>query len=322
VASWQPLSRLAFGHRLRRLTAVRLPRRQRGFGQPSTGVRSLTTGLSAARKIVTFDAKPEHHLSCLRMIKRTVMIKTTAKKLLAAAGFELHRININPQSSAAATGGHRFEPKREDRFKWIRDLNIKTVLDVGANVGEFASEIHAILPDATIYSFEPLRDCYDVLVGKMSAVPKFRAFDFALGSETLEIEMHRSEYTASSSILRMSALHKEAFPFTSKEVLEKVAIKRLDDVAVNLDLAENILIKVDVQGFEDRVIAGSLQTIQIAKLLIIETSFEILYDGQPLFDTIYETVKRMGFAYHGNLRQLSNPFDGNILQAEAIFIKF
>src|SRR5262249_23066112 len=154
-----------------------------------------------------------------------------------------------------------------------------------------------------------------------SAVPKFRAFDFALGSETSEIEMHRSEFTPSSSILRMSAVHKEAFPFTSKEVLEKIVIKRLDDVAVTLDLAENILIKVDVQGFEDRVIAGGLQTIQIAKLLIIETSFESLYHGQPLFDTIYETVKRMGFAYHGNFSQLSNPIDGNILQADAIFIK-
>ena len=121
----------------------------------------------------------------------------------------------------------------------------------------------------------------------------------------------------------MSGLHKQAFPFTSKVVLEKVAIKRLDDVTGNLDLAKNILIKIDVQGFEDRVIAGGLKTIQIAKLLIVETSFESLYDDQPLFDTIYEMVKRMGFAYHGNLNfsQLSNPIDGNILQADAIFIK-
>ena len=241
------------------------------------------------------------------------MIKRAVKKILEATGFELRRININ----------HKFEPEREDRFKWMRNLNIRTVLDVGANTGQFAGEIHAILPEAAIYSFEPLRDCYDLLVEKMSPVPKFRAFDFALGSEASEIEMHRSEFTPSSSILRMSGLHKQAFPFTSKVVLEKVAIKRLDDVTGNLDLAKNILIKIDVQGFEDRVIAGGLKTIQIAKLLIVETSFESLYDDQPLFDTIYEMVKRMGFAYHGNLNfsQLSNPIDGNILQADAIFIK-
>src|SRR6516162_2965529 len=112
------------------------------------------------------------------------MIKRAVKKILEATGFELRRININ----------HKFEPEREDRFKWIRNLNIQTVLDVGANTGEFAGEIHAILPEAAIYSFEPLRDCYDLLVEKMSPVPKFRAFDFALGSEASEIEMHRSEF--------------------------------------------------------------------------------------------------------------------------------
>ena len=133
--------------------------------------------------------------------------------------------------------------------------------------------------------------------------------------------MHRSEFTPSSSILRMRELHKQAFPFTSKETLEKIAVKRLDDVTGGLDLAKNILIKIDVQGFEDRVIAGGLKTIQMAKLLILETSFESLYDDQPLFDTIYETVKRIGFAYHGNFSQLLSPIDGNILQADGIFIK-
>jgi FkbM family methyltransferase len=237
------------------------------------------------------------------------MIKRAAKKILEAAGFELRRIN------------NKFEPKKEDTFKWMRNLNIRTVFDVGANTGQFAGEIHAILPEAAIYSFEPLRECYYLLVEKMSHVPKFRAFDFALGSEASEIEMHRSEFTPSSSILRMRELHKQAFPFTSKETLEKIAVKRLDDVVGGLDLAKNILIKIDVQGFEDRVIAGGLKTIQMAKLLILETSFESLYDNQPLFDTIYETVKRMGFAYHGNFSQLLSPIDGNILQADGIFIK-
>jgi hypothetical protein len=100
------------------------------------------------------------------------MIKRAAKKILEATGFELRRIN------------NKFEPKKEDTFKWMRDLNIRTVFDVGANTGQFASEIHAILPEAAIYSFELLRECYDVLVEKMSHVPKFRAFDFALGERS------------------------------------------------------------------------------------------------------------------------------------------
>jgi FkbM family methyltransferase len=238
------------------------------------------------------------------------MMKKAVKKILQAAGFELRRINKN-----------KFQPNREDRFTWIRNLNIQTVIDVGANTGQFAAEIHAILPEAAICSFEPLRECYASLVDNMSHVQKFRAFNFALGNEDSQIEMHRNDFTPSSSILRMNHLCRQAFPFTSKDVIEKVAIRRLDHVAKDLDLVDNILIKLDVQGVEDRVIAGGARTIEVAKLLIVEMSFESLYDGQPLFDTIYETVKRMGFVYHGNFGQLLNPIDGNILQADGIFIK-
>jgi FkbM family methyltransferase len=238
------------------------------------------------------------------------MMKWAAKKMLEAAGFELRRLNNN-----------KFEPKKEDRFNWIRNLNIQTIIDVGANTGQFAAEIHAILPEAAIYSFEPLRECYDSLVDNMSHVPKFRAFNFALGSENSQIEMHRSDFTPSSSILRMSDLCRQAFPFTSKDTIEQIAVRKLDHVTRDLDLAENILIKIDVQGFEDKVIAGGIRTVQIAKLLIVEMSFENLYDDQPLFDTIYETMKRIGFAYRGNFSQLSNPIDGAILQVDGIFIK-
>src|SRR6516164_7114454 len=171
------------------------------------------------------------------------MMKRAAKKILQAAGFELRRVNNN-----------KFEPNKEDRFNWVRNLNIQTVIDVGANTGQFAAQIHAILPEAAIYSFEPLRECYDFLVHNMSHVQKFRAFNFALGSEDSQIEMHRSDFTPSSSILRMSDLCRQAFPFTNKDVIEKVAVRQLDHVARDLDLVENILIKLDVQGFEDRVI--------------------------------------------------------------------
>jgi FkbM family methyltransferase len=227
---------------------------------------------------------------------------------------------VNYDSSQAAQQ-HKFAPAEEDKHNWLKSLNIRTVLDIGANTGQFAAEIHTILPEAMIYSFEPLKDCYQSLVESMKHVQRFRAFDFALGEEDLEIEMHRSEFSPSSSILPMGDLHKEAFPFTSGEMLEKIKVKRLDDITGSLNLVDNLLIKIDVQGFEDRVIAGGRQTIERARVLIVETSFRRLYEGQPLFDTIYDMLRQMGFAYHGNFIQLLNPVDGSVLQADGIFMK-
>ena len=246
------------------------------------------------------------------------MLKTATKRLLHAAGFELKRVDYDPKQAAQP---YKFAPSEEDKFNWLKNLNIRTVLDIGANTGQFAADIHAILPEAMIYSFEPLKDCCQTLVDNMKHVRNFRAFDFALGEEASQIEMHRSEFSPSSSILPMGEMHKQAFPFTSGEVLEKITVKRLDDVAGDLKLVDNLLIKIDVQGFEDRVIRGGRQTIQRATVLIVETSFRRLYDGQPLFDTIYDMLREMGFAYSGNFMQLLNPVDGSVLQADGIFMK-
>ena len=128
----------------------------------------------------------------------------------------------------------------------------------------------------------------------MKSVPKFKAFQFALGNEALEIDIHRSTYSPSSSIRPMSQLHKKVFPYTKGAVSERITVKRLDDIAEGLTLVDNLLVKIDVQGFEDKVFAGGTHTIRKAKALIVETSFESLYEGQPLFDEIYVTSEATG----------------------------
>lgn len=82
-----------------------------------------------------------------------------------------------------------------------------------------------------------------------------------------------------------------------------------------------MLVKIDVQGYEDRVIRGGQRVISRAKVLIVETSFQTLYDGQPLFEDIYDTLLKMGFRYIGALWQLRSPLNGSILQADSIFVK-
>src|SRR4029079_9038576 len=118
------------------------------------------------------------------------------------------------------------------------------------------------------YSFEPLADCYTQLIQTMQHVPAFNALNFGLGDQTLEGEMFRSDFTPSSSLLPMSDVSKKAFPFVDKGwKSELIKIRRLDDVAAELTLPDNLLIKVDVQGFEDRVIKGGWNTIRRAVVL-------------------------------------------------------
>jgi FkbM family methyltransferase len=207
-------------------------------------------------------------------------------------------------------------------YGWMSFEGIKTILDIGSNVGQAASNFHEILPDAKIYSFEPLASCFEELKRNMNDLKNFQCFNCALGNENSKRTIYHNEYSDSSSLLLMEQLHKDAFPFTKNAKEEMVDVRRLDDVADSLQLLDNIFIKVDVQGFEDRVIQGGEKTIKRAKFLVVETSFEPLYRGQLLFDGIYSMLKSLGFVFKGCEEfALRNPKDGHLLVCDSVFVR-
>lgn len=213
------------------------------------------------------------------------------------------------------------EKELKQRLQWLIDMDLKTVLDIGANTGQFASSIHKLMPTAMIYSFEPLPDCYESLVANFKDTPNFKAYNIALGKDQGKVTINRNEYTPSSSLLPMADLHKETYPHTQKASDQKVEIARLDDIVLQLKIQEPFLIKLDVQGYEDRVIEGGKKTFNRAKALIIEMSIEELYHGQRLFDDIYLQLRELGFRYRGNYEQSLRNSDGQILHVDSFFTK-
>lgn len=217
-----------------------------------------------------------------------------------------------------------YEIKKKDcwtTYSWLVNEGIGTVLDIGANKGQFTTHIHSLLPDAHIYSFEPLKSCFSELKHTMSCIQGFSCFNFALGEENGNHTIYHNEFSPSSSMLPIEELHRIAFPITRNYREEIIDVRRLDDVADSLKLTDNILIKIDVQGFEDKVIRGGEKTIKCAKILIVETSFEPLYQGQLLFNSIYSMLTALGFVFKGTEQPLRHPKDGRILQCDSIFFR-
>jgi len=204
---------------------------------------------------------------------------------------------------------------------WLHALNIQTVIDIGANTGLFARTINLVLPDAQIYSFEPIPECFEKLKQEMQHVKNFAAFNFGIGEYPGQLEFEQNEYSLSSSFLKMNNLHKEEFPQTKNSKLISLQIEPLDSIAEKILLHKPILIKIDTQGYEDRVLIGGEKTIKNAKVVIIETSFAELYKGQPLFNDIYNKLVGWGFSYSGALEQLHSPTTGQCLQEDSIFLK-
>jgi uncharacterized cysteine cluster protein YcgN (CxxCxxCC family) len=117
----------------------------------------------------------------------------------------------------------------------------------------------------------------------------------------------------------MEEFHKEAFPETSNGQDSKplkINVRTLDAILASKDLHENILFKLDVQGFELEAIAGASETLARSKVVVIEMSFAQLYEGQPLFHDVYQSMYDHGFRFRGSLAQMLHPQTGEIVQTD------
>ncbi|MDB5143826.1 MAG: hypothetical protein JWQ66_2539 [Mucilaginibacter sp.] len=239
------------------------------------------------------------------------MLKNQIKKALNLFGYQVRKNHVeDPDAVELREFIHR--------VNWFKNYGINTIVDIGANEGQFAKKIVTLFPNACLFCFEPLGEPFHKLEETFKDNKNVILYHFALGEIDGELTINLNEYSPSSSFLKMDESHKDSFSYAVATTTSKVQVKHLDGLELNL--VEPILIKIDVQGFEDKVIAGGMAAIKRAKVIIIEVSFKELYEKQPLFIDIYRTLTQLNFRYHGNLEQLLSPHNGEILQADAIFI--
>ncbi|HVT90296.1 MAG TPA: FkbM family methyltransferase [Tepidisphaeraceae bacterium] len=213
-------------------------------------------------------------------------------------------------------------PEAHQTNLWMQKLNLRTVIDIGGHQGEFAKYIHAILPEAAIISFEPQPDCFVKLQEVGKTLPNHRCFNLAIGETPGQTTMHQSEFSPASSLLPPSEGMEQQMPFAARTKSVNVQVDTLDSIAARLKIEDNLLVKMDVQGFETRVIKGGRSTILRAKLVIVETSFQRIYQDQPLFGDVYQLlVNELGLRYCGSIDRQPSPVDGFPLQEDSIFLR-
>jgi FkbM family methyltransferase len=207
-----------------------------------------------------------------------------------------------------------------DVGNWIENLDIKTIIDVGSNEGQFIKSLDKAIPGRRILAFEPIKACYDKLVENTKGL-NITTFNCGLSDHNGTSEINISENFVSSSILPMEPLHKNLYPESKYVNKQTIELKRLDDVVSGLSLGKNILLKIDVQGYENIVIAGGSNTINSASVIIIEYSYAPIYEGQWLFDDTYRYITDKGFRFAGVYDQALSKKTGIPVFADAIFIK-
>ena len=174
---------------------------------------------------------------------------------------------------------------------------VNTILDVGANQGQFALSAKSFYPGAGIHSFEPLPEVFHVLQQNTRKEGAINTYNFALGSTSGYLEFFQNDYSHASSALHVSSLQQKMLPQTAAEHQIRVPVKRMDELLNNIPLTPPVLLKLDVQGFEMEVLKGAKICLEKIDYLLFETSFVPMYEGEPLFDEMHNFVKELGFEF-------------------------
>lgn len=243
------------------------------------------------------------------------MIKNAVRKFLQRFGYDI--IKLRP----AYVSGSLNKEALLAEYQWLAEYTFDNIIDIGANEGQFSEKMRTLFPAANIIAFEPIPATCEKLRLNFAGDAKFKALNAGLGDSEGILEFYQNEYSPSSSFLPMEDAHKTNFEHAVKEEKITVHIKTLDSIAANVYSSGTLLIKMDVQGYEDKIIAGGSTLLAKADMIITELSFERLYKGQPLFHEIYCSLLQLGFYYAGNIEQLRSPKNNKILQGDGIFVK-
>ena len=215
--------------------------------------------------------------------------------------------------------------KSKTRYsKIIHAYNISVVFDVGANVGQFGLELLQDNFSGKIISFEPTIDAYFKLEKLSRKYPNWTVHErVALGERDGAVKINVAGNSAeSSSVLDMGSAHKESAPYSKYVSKEDVKLITLDSVFSDYVTAnDEVLVKIDVQGYEERVLTGAIDSIKKVRAVKLECSLVSLYEGDKTYEFYFDWLKKLGFVLFDLEAGHAHPITGRLLQFDAVFIR-
>lgn len=202
--------------------------------------------------------------------------------------------------------------------------HIDFVLDIGANEGQYGAFLLHNGYKNTILSFEPLSAAHKMLSETANKHSKWNiAEKMAIGDIDGSIIINVSQNLASSSILPILNIHTSVEPKSQYIQKEEVKIQRLDSLKAIQTIPENcsIMIKIDTQGYEDKVLNGALNLLKRVKIIQLELSLVPLYEDQPLWSDLVKWLDEKGFQLVGLFPGFTDSSNVQMLQAEGVFLR-
>ena len=231
--------------------------------------------------------------------------------------FQLSRLGLSPTPPIAeAVAACRYD-------LWPVELRNATkpwtLVDVGANRGDFTSAAARLAKLERVFAFEPQPQCCEELQHILNRIPNSVLHRAAVGATSGEIELICTANSKMASVLAPESQMLAGYAEGDFEVANrvKVPLLRIDDV---IPPGTKVgLMKIDVQGYELPALEGAKITLRSTFAILIEVNYVVHYQGSTTFDALHEALRGYGFRTFG----VSAPYCGpnGPLWADALFVR-
>lgn len=175
------------------------------------------------------------------------------------------------------------------------DNRIETVIDVGANLGQFHDFLrHQVGFAGRIESFEPTPELAAKLKEKAATDPNWTIHACALGSEAGSMKLN---------LMKLSVFNSFRVPVPRPGLDDNVIVNHIDVRVCTLNAIfgeredlDRTYLKIDAQGFDLEILKGGDAVASKIPALQTEISFASIYDGVPGYARSIEAFEEHGFA--------------------------
>ena len=191
------------------------------------------------------------------------------------------------------------------------------ILDVGGNKGQSIKIFKQIFKNPIIHSFEPIKSEFDIMYQEFKDDVNVYLNNYALGEVSGEKKFNITTQTGASSFNQINNntewLKERAIEY-SKHIddfttSEKVKIFTLDEYCLNNKINHVDLLKIDTQGYENKVLQGGINNLKQNKVKAVLT--EIIFDN--VYDKYFAFSEIEKFLIPNNFRMVGIQLGNNNL---------
>jgi len=239
-------------------------------------------------------------------------LKWRIQAMLKASGFDLRRTPVGEKTEI------------EMFLAQCDKKNVSLIIDVGANIGQFAEKALWMAPHLKVLSIEPQRSAHKELIKKAAGNPNWIVAErCAIGRESGNTSINLAENSYSSSIYKITETHVEAADNSRTSGVEEVPLRTLPEALGSIPgISDNkIGLKIDTQGYELEVLEGSVNLINRIPVVLCELSLCPLYESAPNFRDMLSWFEMRGFRLVGLFPEFYHSIHPEMLQVNGIFVR-